>query len=65
MIEKKINPKIIPPFKKGSKWQELANFISRKNRTISIIKDTRKDPALKKIHIQRDKIHSKLFKQNK
>jgi len=61
MIEKKINQKIISPFKKGSKWQELANFISRKNRDISIIKDIQKDPMLKKIHFQRDKIYSKSF----
>ncbi len=64
MIDKKFNPQISPPFKKGSKWQELANFISRKNRDISIIKDIEKDPALKKIHTQRDKIFSKIFKQN-
>lgn len=48
----------------GSKWQELANFISRKNREISIIKDFEKDPALKKIHNQRDKIFLNLFKPN-
>jgi len=50
---------------KSSKWQELANFISRKNRDICILKDVKKDPNLKKIHEQRDKIHSKLFKKQK
>lgn len=65
MIQKKINPQIIPPFTKGSKWLELANFISRKNRDISIIKDVEKDPALKKIHNQRDKIFSSLLKNKK
>lgn len=50
---------------KGSKWQELANFLSRKNRSICIIEDIKKDPSLKKIHLQRDKIYSKLFKKQK
>ena len=63
MIGKKFKPQITAPFKKGSKWQELANFISRKNRAISLIKDIEKDPALKKIHTQRDKILSNIFKQ--
>jgi hypothetical protein len=49
----------------GSKWQELANFISRKNRQISIIKDFEKDPTLKKIHTQRDKIFLNQLKPNK
>jgi hypothetical protein len=65
MIEKKFKSKISFPLKKGSKWQELANFISRKNRDISIIKDIEKDPALKKIHIQRDKIYSSSFSKKK
>jgi len=53
---KKITPEIFIPFKKGSKWKELANLISRKNRQILVIKDIKKDPALRKIHEQRDKI---------
>lgn len=65
MIGKKINSQIAPPFRKGSKWTELANFISRKNREISIIKDVENDPVLKKIHEQRDKIFSTLFKEKK
>jgi hypothetical protein len=63
MIGKNFNLQITPFFKKGSKWQELANFISRKNRSISIIKDIQKDPVLKKIHLQRDKIFSEIFNQ--
>jgi len=60
MIKKKI-PKIEPPFvKKGSKWLELANLLSRKSREYHIIEDVKKDPALKKIHIQMDKIFSKI-----
>ncbi|MBN2479377.1 MAG: hypothetical protein JXA94_04035 [Parachlamydiales bacterium] len=65
-MKKKNIPKIEPPFfKKGSKWQELANLIARKNRQISIIEDFKKDPNLKKIHIQKDKIFSKIFSQKK
>jgi hypothetical protein len=45
--------------KKGSKWQELANFISRKYRTISI-QELKKDPTLRKIHEQIEKIFSHL-----
>lgn len=52
-------------FQKGSKWLELANLVARKNRDISIIKDFEKDPSLKKIHTQRDKIYSKKFFKNK
>ena len=58
-------PKVPIPFQKGSKWQELANFISIKNREISIIKDFKKDPNLKKIHTQRDKIFAKDFSKKK
>ncbi|NGX32869.1 MAG: hypothetical protein K1060chlam4_00925 [Candidatus Anoxychlamydiales bacterium] len=61
--KKKTMPKVPVPFRKGTKWQELANFISRKNREISIIKDFKKDPTLKKIHSQRDKIFAKEFNQ--
>ncbi len=58
-MKKKKIPKIQAPFyKKGSKWQGLANLISRKNREISIITDE-KDPRLKKIHLQKTKIFSK------
>ena len=63
--KKQLLPKVPVPFQKGSKWQELANFISRKNRDICILKDVKKDPNLKKIHEQRDKIYSKLFKKQK
>lgn len=63
MTNKKFKPPVDFLFTKGSKWQELANFISRKNRNISIIKDLNKDPVLKKIHAQRDKIYSNIFKQ--
>ncbi|NGX44692.1 MAG: hypothetical protein K1060chlam3_00864 [Candidatus Anoxychlamydiales bacterium] len=63
--KKKTLSKVPVPFQKGSKWQELANFISRKNREISIIKDFEKDPYLKKIHSQRDKIFAKEFSQKK
>ncbi|NGX33781.1 MAG: hypothetical protein K1060chlam1_00122 [Candidatus Anoxychlamydiales bacterium] len=62
---KKTLPKAFASFQKGSKWQELANFISRKNRDISIIKDFEKDPNLKKIHTQRDKIFAKKFTRKK
>ncbi|NGX52509.1 MAG: hypothetical protein KR126chlam5_00809 [Candidatus Anoxychlamydiales bacterium] len=63
--KKKTLSKVPVTFQKGSKWQELANFISRKNREISIIKDFEKDPSLKKIHSQRDKIFAKEFSQKK
>ncbi len=63
--KKKKLPKVSIFFEKGSKWQELANFISRKNREISIIKDFKKDPYLKKIHLQRDKIFAKEFSKKK
>ena len=62
---KKTIPKAFASFQKDSKWQELENFISRKNRDISIIKDFEKDPNLKKIHTQRDKIFAKKFTRKK
>lgn len=62
---KKTKPPAVSFSNKGTKWQELANFISRKNRDISIVKDFEKDPNLKKIHSQRDKIFSKEFFQKK
>lgn len=64
MIEKKTKT-ILTHFQNGSKWLELANLIARKNRDISIIKDFEKDPSLKKIHAQRDKICSKNFHKKK
>lgn len=64
MKEKK-NKTIPIPFQSGSKWLELANIIARKNRNISIIKDFEKDPSLKKIHAQKDKICSKKFYKKK
>ena len=42
----------------SSKWQELANLVSRENRDITIKKDLEKDPQLKKIHDQRNRIFS-------
>lgn len=64
-MKDKKNKTIPTPFQIGSKWQELANLIARKNRQISIIEDFEKDPSLKKIHTQRDKIYSKTFIKKK
>jgi len=60
MDTNKINPKPTPDDDEGSKWQELANIVARKNREISIIKDVENDPVLKKIHSQKNKTFSDL-----
>jgi len=60
MILRKNNTKTPTSDPKGSKWQELANLLSRKSRSFSLLKDSQ-DPFLKKVHEQRDKIFSKLI----
>ncbi len=61
----KKTPKQPSPSDKSDKWQELANLVSSTyRRKFSLIEEV-KDPALKKIHEQREKIFSKIPKTKK
>ncbi|MFA6119422.1 MAG: hypothetical protein WC688_05860 [Parachlamydiales bacterium] len=62
MIVRKTTSPVFSTNQQGSKWQELANLVSRKARKISILKDEQTDPALKKTH---EKINDLFIKKNK